>query len=93
MSSENSESWYIYIIETGQGTLYTGISKDVEKRFREHVKQGQQCAKYLKGKTPLTLVFQMMVNSKSEALRKEYEIKQLSTTEKRTLIKRRSFNP
>lgn len=83
-----ADTWHVYIIETGQGALYTGISKDVERRFREHVEQGQQCAKYLKGKTPLTLVFQVHVGSKSQALRIEYQIKQLSTAEKRTLIQR-----
>lgn len=87
-----TESWYVYIIQTGQGTLYTGIAKDINKRFKEHIDQGRQCAKYLKGKAPLTLVFQMLVSSKSEALRIEYQIKRLSTAKKQLLIQHGSLS-
>jgi DNA-3-methyladenine glycosylase I len=83
----NQACWYVYMIETAVGTLYTGITKDVNKRFSAHSKQGTQCAKYLRGKAPLKLVFQAHVGTKSNALKLELEIKKLSSTQKKTFIK------
>ena len=78
--------WTVYIIQCNDKSLYTGITLDLNRRFKEHVTQGAQCAKYLRGKDPLLLVYQQKVNSKSEALRLEGQIKKLSRSEKLKLI-------
>ena len=78
--------WHLYIIRCGNGTLYTGITTDVLRRFGEHESQGVRCAKYLRGKLPLTLLFQTAVGDRSDALRLEHRVKQLSHREKAMLV-------
>lgn len=80
-------NWTVYIIRCREGELYTGISKDVNKRFLEHQAQGGKCAKFLRGKAPLQLVYQEQTESKSHALKREAAIKKLPKNEKETLIK------
>lgn len=70
----------------GDGSLYTGVAKDVAKRFAEHQSQGPKCAKYLKGRGPLYLVYQEVVGDKSTALKREYALKQLSKMAKEQLV-------
>jgi len=78
--------WYVYIIRCADNTLYTGITTDVTRRFNEHNAQGRLTAKYLRGKAPLKLVFQLAIANKSLALQKEFQIKKLSRPEKEDLI-------
>ena len=80
------ERWYIYIIKTINNKLYTGITKDVEKRFNEHLnlKTG---AKFLKANPPKKVVYTETVKSKSAALKREIEIKKFSRKQKDQLIK------
>lgn len=83
--SETDVAWSVYMIETRMGSLYTGISTDVERRFGEH--QGSaKGAKALRGKGPLKLVYQQALAGKSEALKEEARIKKMSRTEKLALI-------
>ena len=78
--------WHLYIIRCADNSLYTGIAIDVDKRFAEHQKQGANCAKYLRGRSPLVLAYQESVGSRGEASRREYAIKQLSKREKEALL-------
>ncbi|MBD5770121.1 GIY-YIG nuclease family protein [Marinomonas colpomeniae] len=78
--------WSIYIVKTRLNTLYTGISIDVERRFKEHSGDGKRGARYLKGKGPLELVWQQAVGSKSDALVLEYKIKKLKKRQKQHLV-------
>ncbi|MFT2109976.1 GIY-YIG nuclease family protein [Marinomonas sp. 2405UD68-3] len=81
-------NWSVYIIQTRLNTFYTGITTDVNRRFKEH--QGTaKGAKYLKGKGPLTLMWQERIGSQSDALKVEYQIKQLKRKEKSALIEGR----
>lgn len=86
--NRKQQPWFVYIIQTAKGTYYTGIALNVEKRFQEHKNSGIRCAKYLRGKGPLTLVYQQRFENKSAALKREYEIKQLSKKHKEALINR-----
>lgn len=83
---KSEQKWSVYIIQCKDRSLYTGITNDVKKRFKQHQEQGIKSAKYLKGKGPLTLVFQETIGNKSQALKVEYAIKQLTATDKRKLI-------
>jgi len=76
--TEPDITWFLYLIRCKDGSLYTGITTDVERRFIEH--QSGKGAKYLRGKAPLTLAFQQKVGSRSAALKAEASIKQLSKT-------------
>jgi putative endonuclease len=78
--------WYIYMVRCQDGSLYTGISTDVDRRFIEHQGKGETGSKYLKGKGPLSLVFEKKVGSKSLALKVEGNIKKLPKIKKERLI-------
>ncbi len=65
-------------------TLYTGYTVDIEARFKKHC--NNQGAKYTKGRGPLKLVYIEEVETKSLAMKREYEIKQLKKSEKEELI-------
>tara|TARA_Y100001936_G_scaffold196129_1_gene196553 strand:+ start:373 stop:609 length:237 start_codon:yes stop_codon:yes gene_type:complete len=69
------------------GQLYTGVTQDVPRRFKEHQKEGGKGAKYLKGKKPLKLVFHKKIGSRSEALKTEAQIKKWPKKKKEALIK------
>lgn len=77
-------SWYVYMLRCGDGTLYTGVTDDVERRLAAH--RSGRGAKYTRGRGPLELVYQEEVPDKSAALRREYQIKQLPKQEKEGLI-------
>ncbi len=81
------------MVRCGDGSLYTGIAKDVAKRFAAHQAQGPKCAKYLKGREPLRLVYQERVGDKSAALKREYAIKQLPKHTKEQLLTQRHLVP
>ncbi|MGJ8633038.1 MAG: GIY-YIG nuclease family protein [Luteolibacter sp.] len=78
--------WSVYIILCGDGTLYTGIATDVERRFSEHESQGKKCARYLRGRLPLKIVFRKEAGGRSEASKEECRIKKLPRAEKLRLV-------
>tara|TARA_R110000772_G_scaffold34570_3_gene83837 strand:+ start:160 stop:462 length:303 start_codon:yes stop_codon:yes gene_type:complete len=84
--SEQKTSWFVYLIKTAAGQLYTGISTDVERRFHEHQSGGKRAAKFLRGKGPLRLVFFTEVADRAAASRLEYQIKQLKAAQKERLV-------
>ena len=79
--------WHLYLIRTRTGHLYTGITKNIQKRFEEHQEGGSKAAKYLKGKKPLKLVFYKKIGSLSQALKAEAKIKKWPKEKKESLIK------
>jgi len=81
--SETAE-WFLYMIRCNNGQLYTGISTDVKRRFMKH--QSGNGAKYLRGKGPLTLVYQKKIGSRSAALKAEIAMKQKSKADKEHII-------
>lgn len=78
--------WWVYLIQCGDDSLYTGIATDVARRFSEHESQGPKGAKYTRGKLPLKLVFEKKVGSRSEACKEELRIKALSRRQKLALV-------
>ncbi len=76
--------WYVYMLRCGDGSLYTGITPDVQARLSKH-RQGLG-AKYTRGRGPLTLVYTECCPDRAAASRREYAIKQLSRPEKESLI-------
>lgn len=67
-------TWYVYLVRCSDKSLYCGISTDVERRVREHnLGKG---AKYTRSRTPVELVGAMQAESRSDALKLEYEVKQ-----------------
>ena len=83
--------WYLYLIRCRDGSLYTGISTNVARRFARHRDEGATGAKYLKGRGPLTLVFKKKLGSHSLALKVENRVKRLSKTRKEELIVSKTY--
>jgi len=79
--------WFLYMIRCGNGNLYTGITTDVGRRFREHAHEPKKAARALRGKGPLKLVFRKKIGPRSGALKEEYRVKQLSRADKEKLLK------
>jgi predicted GIY-YIG superfamily endonuclease len=77
-------SWHVYIVQCRDGSLYTGVAKDLEKRIAQHNKG--KGAKYTRSRRPVTLVYQEPVEDKGQALRRELDIKQWSRQAKLALI-------
>ncbi len=74
--------WSVYIIRCADGSFYTGISTDVDRRFQEHASGSPKSAKYLRGRAPLALIYRKEVGTQSEALIEERRIKRLSKAQK-----------
>ncbi len=80
--------WWVYIIRTERGPLYTGITTDIERRFKQH-KSGKGGAKFFRGQIPGEVVFREMHPTRSSALKREASIKRLTRREKLDLISQR----
>lgn len=76
--------WYIYILECSDGTLYTGITTDVNRRLLEH--NSGKGAKYTRMRLPVVLRAVFEAQTRSEASKEEYRIKKLSRQEKLKLL-------
>ena len=79
----------LYIVRCADGTLYTGIATDVDRRLSEH-ESGIRGARFLRGKGPLQIVFSEVVGDRSLASRLEYRVKKLDRLKKLELIDGRS---
>jgi len=76
--------YWLYILRCGDGTLYTGITDDIERRLTAH--RSGKGAKYTRGRGPLKLVYREECADRSAALRREWAVKQLTRAEKLALI-------
>lgn len=81
--SASTQPWFVYILECADGTLYTGITTDLERRLKEH--QTKHGAKYTKARGATKLVYTEAVESRSAACLREAEMKSLTRQEKLTL--------
>ena len=79
--------WHVYIVRCSDESLYTGITRDVERRIDEHNSNDLLGARYTRGRRPVTLVYQEALHTRSDAARREVEVKGLCRKEKITLIK------
>ena len=78
--------WFVYIIRCDDDSLYTGITKDVDRRIQEHNEGGRLAAKYTRTRLPVVLVYQEKCESRSVATKREIEIKLLSRKDKKHLL-------
>lgn len=78
-------TWSLYLLRCGDGTLYTGIATDVERRLAEHL-DGRRGARYLRGRGPLELLFAEPVGDRTLASRAERRVKRLPRASKERLI-------
>lgn len=75
---------YVYMLKCADGSIYTGWTNDLEKRLRAH--NAGEGARYTKSRRPVELVYYETFPEKSQALKREYALKQLKRGEKLKLI-------
>ncbi len=81
-----ADTWRVYIVRCADGSLYTGIAIDLERRIAEHNADSGLGASYTRSRRPVTLVYEEAAADRSAASKREYRIKQLSRMEKLALI-------
>lgn len=80
------DTWIVYIVRCADGSLYTGIAGDVERRVAEHNSSDMLASRYTRARRPVVLVYQEKRKSRSAASKREYAIKQMKRKEKEALI-------
>lgn len=80
----SKDNWCVYILQCSDQTLYTGITNDLKKRILIH--NSGKGAKYTRVRLPIRLVYQEEKETRSDALKREIEIKKLSRKKKLLLI-------
>lgn len=83
---EENNEWTVYIIQTQSGKLYTGITKDLNRRFEDHQKK-KVGARFFRFSNPEKILFREAHSSRSEATKREIEIKKMSRQQKLDLIR------
>lgn len=76
--------WYVYILECSGGRFYTGVTLDVERRFEEH--QKNKGGHFTRAFTANKIIYQEEYPNRSEALKREFQIKGLTRKNKLALI-------
>ncbi len=80
-----TREWTVYLIETKNGKIYAGITKNPERRFSEH-QSSKKGAKFFRTSAPRAILFQMKGLSHSEALKIEHRLKSLNRSAKMAII-------
>jgi putative endonuclease len=83
--------FWVYMLECADGSLYTGWTRELDKRFAQH--NAGKGSKYVRSRLPARLVYAERLASKSEAMRREYMLKKLTRAEKMELIAARDGAP
>jgi len=78
--------YHVYIVRCIDGSLYSGIAINLLKRVAQHNGEGARGAKYTRGRRPVTLVYQEKYQTRSQALRREHEIKNMTKIQKEALL-------
>jgi len=76
--------WKVYILECADGTLYTGITNDLDRRMSEH--ESGRGAKYTRGRGPFQLIYHQVCGERGQAAKREFEIKALDREQKLGLV-------
>ena len=85
-----STLYYLYILCCNDGTYYTGITSEIERRVEEH-NSSPKGAKYTRSRRPVHLLYHELYHDKPSALKREYEIKNLTRKQKNALIASQSL--
>jgi len=82
--SKDGDLWYVYMVRCNDGTLYTGIARELKKRLAAH-NSDRNGARYTRSRRPVTLVYAQQIESRSAAASLEYRIKKLTRAGKEEL--------
>ncbi|PSJ38735.1 endonuclease [Zobellella taiwanensis] len=84
--TDESPTWFVYLLRCRDRSLYAGISRDPERRCREHNEHQRLASRYVWSRRPAELVWRLPVADKSTALRLEYRLKRLDKQQKEQLL-------
>ena len=87
MKTPSADPWFVYILRCADGSLYTGIAKDVKRRCQQH--NAGTASRYTRSRRPTKLVWQEAQPTQSSALKREAAIKALTRRLKLALIRLR----
>lgn len=87
----SSPTWYVYILQCNDNSLYTGVTTDPARRIQEH-NSGTKGARYTRSRRPLSLVYCEICKDRSDAYRKEYTIKSLPRKDKLELLRNYKYH-
>jgi putative endonuclease len=79
-------AWTVYVLRCADGSLYTGIATDVERRVGEHNASDLLAANYTRARRPVALVYQESADTRSAASKREHQIKRMTRRRKQALI-------
>ena len=82
---KKAAAWLLYVLKCRDGTLYTGITTDVLRRVQQH--NDGRASRFTRSRLPVKLMFSEPCRDRSQALKKEYAMKQLSRKEKKAYIR------
>jgi predicted GIY-YIG superfamily endonuclease len=85
VAKKSGDKWFVYLLRCGDGSLYTGITKDIARRCEQH--NAGTASRYTRSRLPVVLVYQEPQASQSLALKREATIKAMSRLEKESLIR------
>ena len=85
MSDQQEQEWFVYIIEATNGSLYTGITTDIARRWEQHL--SGKGARYFRGRKPKRLLMVEGGHDRSSASKREAQIKQLPRRAKLSLVR------
>jgi len=80
------EEWTVYVVRCADGTLYTGIARNLSRRLGEHNGDGTAGSRYTRSRRPVALVYHEPATSRSQAARRERAIKKLTRIQKEALV-------
>jgi predicted GIY-YIG superfamily endonuclease len=86
LKKQLAERWFVYILRCADDSLYTGITKDLDRRLKQH--NAGTASRYTRGRLPVTREYQEEQPNQSMALKREFAIKAMSRQEKELLIRR-----
>lgn len=78
--------WYVYLLRCADNSLYAGITTSIERRILEHNNCNKKGAKYTRVRRPVALAYSEQLTDRSEASRREYQLKKLTKREKEKLV-------
>ena len=84
-TKKTKNTWYLYVVQCRDQSLYAGITTDLERRIIEH-NESKKGARYTRSRRPVTLVISWIYNDRSQASKAEYAFKRLSTSKKKEKI-------
>lgn len=81
---KRAEKWFLYMLKCADATLYTGIAKDIDNRFKVH--SSGKGARYTRARLPVEIVYRETCKSRTDALVREFKVKKLGPKRKRALV-------